>query len=144
MNASLRPVNKSIILFNTDELPKFKMHEWNTTSSQIAAYLRHVLERYQVSDHIESLELPSILDLSIHFGCCEMDLFDALFELKKQAYRYEINGIDHPIRITDPLLRKPSNYKRWKVLSNTIFKPIEHMRFGTENPLEPTSQPEKY
>lgn len=116
------PLNeKAVMTFNPRNLPSLKIHEWDTTSSQIGSYFRRLLEKYQASRVVAYLQLPSILELAEFFHCCEMDVFDALHELKQQAYSYEIHGIDSPIRLSDPLLRKPTNLKpRWRGFSNPL------------------------
>ncbi len=74
---------------------------------------------------VRHLELPSVIELARQFQCCEMDIFDALLELKNHGYRHELNGIDGPIKLWDPLYRKPANIRRWRVLSQSILKPRE-------------------
>lgn len=128
MNAN-NPTTK----LNTQSLPRLKFHEWDTLSTQLAMYLRTLLERYQLKNVVNVLELPSIMDLSAHFDCCEMDIFDALFELKEQAYRYEIHGLDGCIKLCDPLCRKSGNLKTEKAWQ-ALFKPFYPFRYGVPHP----------
>jgi hypothetical protein len=62
-----------------------------------------------------------------------MDIFDALYKLKNQAYHYEINGIDGPIKLCDPLLRRPTNLKRLPRLLRPVLK---HLSSVESNPLD--------
>lgn len=112
MNAILypKPGNKTVCLTGAG-LPRIRFHEWDTRSAQIAAYLRRLLQVHQDAT-VADVQIPSLLELADIFDCCELDLFEALNELKQQAYRYEMNGLDCPIRLSDPLLRKPTNLRR--------------------------------
>lgn len=94
------------------QLPPLKFHDWDMVSTQLATYFRKLLEDNLVCNQVHCLQVPSLLTLAEIFGCCEMDVFDALYELKQQAYTYQFAGIDAPITLRDPLFRKPTNIRR--------------------------------
>ncbi len=102
----------STVTFSEKNMPLFRPHEWDTISAQLAQYFHRLLENHLEPNKVHHLELPSILELARIMNCCEMDVFDALYELKHQAYAYEILGIDTPIKLYDPLFRKPSCLKK--------------------------------
>jgi len=104
---------KKILKLSLQELAPAKLHDWNAVSSQIASYFRQLLESKQI-ETVAYVELPSIFEFSDFFNCCEMDVFDALYELKLQAYWYEIHKVDGFINLCDPLLRKLINTRRWR------------------------------
>lgn len=114
------------IKFEIKNLPPVRLHEWSTVPEQINIYLRKLLENHQQPNRISSLQLPSILDLAVFFHCCELDVFEALQVLKKQAYNYEVHGIDSPIFISDPLCRKPRNLK-YQTIPKTMADPWQRI-----------------
>jgi len=113
----------TILALEEGMLPSFRPHDWDTTTNQLAQYFRKLLENRLDPDQVHQIELPSILELARIMNCCELDIFDALSLLKQQAYAYELHGIDAPVKLYDPLFRKPSNLKR-----STRFKWINLWR----------------
>jgi hypothetical protein len=108
MNACLETTHPEVLKLQIANLPELRFHEWTPISSQIAFYFqRHVFMRYP-SSAFTAIELPSILELSDYLQCHEVDIFQALYQLKQLAYEYEVYGIDTPIRLKDKLPMKPA------------------------------------
>jgi hypothetical protein len=94
-----------LIQLNEPALQGIKFHEWSPVSAQLARALRGILGEAVQEHEMVEMQLTSILALSEILGCCEMDVFDALYELKHQYYSYQLHGIDSPILLWDPLKR---------------------------------------
>ncbi len=117
MSAIFHPADSQSARFTAGQLPSFRPRKHETRTIQIRDYLAHLVERAQQGHHKAAyLQIPSILELTVFFGCCEMDVFDALFEMKKDHYRYELLGIDAPVKLWDPLNRTAHPRKRWFIL----------------------------
>lgn len=95
---------------------------------EICAYMRKILDRYEESEFIKYLVLPSPIALSGFFHCDEQVVMDALKELQRQGYEYEAAGFAGPITLWDPLVRRkprqPDEPKPWQVFYETLFNPI--------------------
>lgn len=101
---------------------------------EICAYMRRILEKYEESEFIKYLVLPSPMALSGFFHCTEQDVLAALKELHRQGYEYETAGSAGPITLWDPLVRRNtrqvSEPKPWQVFYETIFNPIRRPLTG--------------
>jgi hypothetical protein len=130
MIASLAPSpDITPVTLDTAHLPALRFHDWNSRSSQIAAYIRRLLGKYQTAEQQVHLTIPSVLTLADWLQCCEMDIIDALHELKTEQYAYLLTGIDEVIQLRDPLSRaisldKPA--RRWHMFTR-ILKRSTHM-----------------
>jgi hypothetical protein len=74
----------------------------------VAAYLRHMLEKYEEPEFVKYLIAPSPSALTGYFRCDEEEVYAALNELKRQGYEYEAAGNTGPIVLWDPLIRQKS------------------------------------
>ena len=96
--------------------------------TELTCYMRRLLERYESSDFIKYLVLPSPTALSGHFHCKADDIMHALKELERQGYEYEAAGHGGPITLWDPLIRrreeKRRQERRWPSWYRGIFNPI--------------------
>jgi hypothetical protein len=77
----------------------------------IAAYFRHVLNKYEDSEFVKYLVAPSPEALTGYFRCDEEDIYAALQEIKRQGYEYETSGSASPVILWDPLVRDPHGDK---------------------------------
>ncbi len=93
-----------------EEMPSVTLNKDFNISMQIAAYLRKILWRSNSSN----LKLPSIVGLSGFFNCSEIDVLGALQNLKTQNYHYELNGLDTPVTLQDPLQRENKKISQWE------------------------------
>lgn len=71
----------------------------------IAAYFRHVLDKFEDSEFVKYLVAPSPTAVAGYFRCSEEDIYAALEEIKRQGYEYETSGSENPILLWDPLVR---------------------------------------
>lgn len=92
-------------VLNWEDFIPAQSEEDNTSPTQIAAYMKHLLERYEESEFIRYLVAPSPLALSGFFHCSESEIQHALLELERQGYRTETTGLAEPIVLWDPLIR---------------------------------------
>jgi len=110
------------------DFPAGIFHSPETATPQIAAHLRRILERYEESEFIKYLVVPSPMALSGHFHCSERDIYDALDELHRQGYEYETAGKTGPITLWDPLIRRKSTARQapglWSMLCACIAHPV--------------------
>ena len=47
----------------------------------------------------DEVEVPSLMDLAVFYGCTNLTVYDAMRILKSRGYDYRLRGIDHPIQI---------------------------------------------
>lgn len=105
---------------------------WDELSNipNIAAYLRRMLERYEESEFIKYLVLPSPVALSGFFHCTEDDIHQALQELQRQGYELELAGSTEPIMFWDPLIRRNSRPRQtmnsWELFYQAFFPTSPH------------------
>jgi hypothetical protein len=64
----------------------------------VLGYLRKLLAK-ELEQSGESLELPSIANLSQYFRCSPLEVYDALRELRQGQHEYQFSKFDHPIVI---------------------------------------------
>jgi hypothetical protein len=113
-----------------------KVLDWSDFSSEglswtddagtpdIVAYLRRLLERYEESEFIKYLVLPSPVALSGFFHCGEEAIQDALLELQRQGYEVETTGNTGPIVLWDPLIRQNTHRQSpnsWDLFYEAFF-----------------------
>ena len=102
------------VTLDLEDLPKFRLDRKRSHVEQIARYLRGLLHHPSVRTQKEMhVMLPAVLDLLPFFRCSELDLLDALIQLKDDDYHYEIHALDAPLHLYDPLNRKPRGRQRW-------------------------------
>ncbi|MBY0403528.1 MAG: hypothetical protein K2X66_06485 [Cyanobacteria bacterium] len=90
-----------------EDLPPFHTEEDGAITSQIESYLRKLLDTHTpFQGNPPFLLIPSACDLSSFFHCSELHVFEALQEMGKQVYDYEIRGLDGPICMRDPIGRR--------------------------------------
>lgn len=103
------------------DLPPFE-GEHGKDAECICEYLRHLVETHQPhGKDALLLKIPSACELSSFFQCSEMMLLKILSQLAGQAYDYRVHGIDGPIFLKDPLLRRPHARKHHLDWSHTMF-----------------------
>lgn len=118
MAAQIKCTQKAETIFLTiEELPAFQPEQDYGIVQQIAAYFRRLLESYQQNSPPYVL-IPAAIELSCFFKCAELHIFEALQEMKEQAFDYEVRGWDGPITLRDPLGRKKVHLPH---LKNIIF-----------------------
>jgi hypothetical protein len=104
---------------------------WNQEqagASEIAAYLRRLLERYEESELIQYLVVPSPVALSGFFHCSESQVQEALGELQRQGYDVESTGSLGPLTLWDPLVRQKTHrpqHNSWDLFYEAFF-PSSH------------------
>ncbi len=126
------------VRLSIQDLPTPPFSKWNQGDIlpyQFAAYFRQLLQnpRYK---NVETLILPSPMELTGTFGCSETTVFRGFQELQRQGYDYKIQGLDFPILFSDPRNRSRQNTNNWGTLSQELLKPWDMVRNRTRNPLD--------
>ncbi len=135
MSATAPKLNTKCPMLLSD-MPEPRFARSATLPMQIAAYFRRLLLS-GASRKCDFLELPTPCQLAGFFGCSEMVLMKALQEFERQGYAYELNALDRPVLISDPMNRERRNSKeRWHSLSTEMLKPWDPVRQRTRNPLD--------
>jgi hypothetical protein len=101
-----------------------------TVTPQLAGCFRNLLEKYEETESVKYLVLPSPIALSGFFKCTELEIMESLQELQRQGYDYEISGIAGPISIWDPLIgrrdfeeeHEPMQWQQW--FNQLLTKPV--------------------
>ncbi len=115
-------------VLNWDDLPPEPDVHQDLPVPEICAYMRKLLDRYEESEFIQYLVLPSPIALSGFFHCSEHRVMDALRELQRQGYEYDVAGFAGPITLWDPLVRRKTRQsdepRPWQFFYETLFNPI--------------------
>lgn len=125
------PFKKKAIILKTlmlVDLPHFSFRGVTASNaSQIACYLRMLVAKHQLSespDRLVHLRIPSVLDLAGLFRCSELDILDALYELKEESYQYSLMGLDGLITLLDPHMRTPRECTCWEKLAKFLHPKV--------------------
>lgn len=111
------------VYFLLEDLPPFQGNLYEETIPQIVAYFRHLLEAEgRERDEAPFVLIPPPYELEGFFQCPELYIFEALDEMGKEAYDYEIRGLDCPIVLRDPLNRQPMRKCQGKTLRGNSMK----------------------
>ena len=109
------------------DFPAAAYNREEPATPRIAAYLRRILERFEDSDFIKYLVVPSPIALSGFFHCTEREIHDALHELQRQGYEYETGGSSAPITLWDQLIRRKTARREepspWNFFYQSLFNP---------------------
>lgn len=86
---------------SVENLPGYRPIADSQTHQAIAIYLEEFfqtsLSQARADGHAHIL-MPSITALRGFFGCTAMEMYDALWEIKRRGYDYQLEGIETPIR----------------------------------------------
>jgi hypothetical protein len=126
MSTTLIPHCRETVELQLEYLPLLKLQAVHPIVPQVAQYFRQLLEKHPIRTY---LKLPSIMELSGLFHCGEMDIYDALYQLKQEFYNYEMHGVDGPILLQDPLIRKIANEAQWKEFSKALLAPLNEFGY---------------
>ncbi len=114
-----RVIKNNFSVFQLDDLPAFEFDTNQSYATQYANYFKNLLLNPS-SSHII---IPTATELSIFFNCCELDILDALYEIKEQGYEYDMYGISSLITIKDKL-RVPNINLNVKSFTNKVLSAI--------------------
>lgn len=103
---SSAPIAKTLQL---EHLPAFVLPDSEKSRVQsVFHYLQKLVDK-EVGQLNDTLELPSISNLSHYFRCSPLEIYDALRELRHREYDYHFSKFDQPVRIwlkADPSKRR--------------------------------------
>lgn len=113
------------------DFPAANAHRDEAMTTQIAQYMRRILDRYEDSEFIKYLVLPSPVALSGFFHCAVDEIHAALKELQRQGYEFEAAGNAGPITLWDPLIRRRSSRRQentpWQTFYQALFNPASQV-----------------
>lgn len=133
------PSGPETIFLTLADLPTPTQGTASNPIVQIAAYFRRLLESCLAPAPNKGsvpppyLLVPSACALSGYFKCPEISIFEALQELGRQGYEYEIRGLDGPICLRDPKGRRHQNLNQWHSLSCAMLRPLTGAGINSRN-----------
>jgi len=102
------PVQASPRQIPIQDLPAPRFPHGEVTSVQLADYFQQLFHIQK--DHPKTfkteVELPSVVKLAEFFFCSELDILDALQDLKQQGYDYRLQGLTRPFQILLPSFQR--------------------------------------
>jgi hypothetical protein len=122
MNAQLIMNTQIPSFVGLKELPPVELNDKYPTSRQIAVYLKKLLDKYtHERKDTAHVIVPSVLNLAGFFHCSELHILEALQELGRFVYDYEMTGLDCPIHLKSCQHHEDPHYARTGI--NEGFKP---------------------
>jgi hypothetical protein len=116
------PAVQTLVL-TLGEMPTFTPNTQEALVPQITHYLQQLLEAHlPANQEAPYVLLPPTYDLAGFFHCPELYVFEALQAMERQAYEYEIRGLDCPICLRDPMARRPVKETHGKWLQPGEFR----------------------
>lgn len=98
---------ESCQMLSIEDLPYneagFKVSIYGSKELQISRYFRRLLTSYQDNSQCDSILIPSVKVLANFFSCETEQVLHGLEDLVKRGYGYEIEGLNTPVKIWDPL-----------------------------------------
>lgn len=76
------------------------------TAADIAHCLRLILKRFEESEFITYLVIPSPSSMALYFQTSINEIYQAMTELSQQGFQTETSSNYAPILLWDPIIRK--------------------------------------
>jgi hypothetical protein len=91
------------------------------TAVNIARCLRYILERFEESEFITYLVIPSPSSMALYFQIPVQEVYQAMQDLEQQGYQTESSSHYAPILLWDPLIHEKT--QRHLHVAGSIYLP---------------------